>query len=537
MKDEFDDYLEKAAGTDELDAYLAKHSSGRRTRDGGPGAMQSGIEHFGNTALLGYLPHIQAGVSKLMPDPNADVDEKLRSEGFKVPENEESYLELRDENLKRLEDEKKAHPVASGTGTVAGIVASTAIPVGAAAKGATLGAKVAQGMKTGAAMGALANPGDTLGEIDPIQAGGRAKNAALGTALGAALPAAGHGISKGSERVAEYLKAKAAAKAARALGRPTPTEATRMAKSGEDVALGRFALDEGVIPVIGTPKRILNRVDQAKEKRWEGIDKMLKSGGDEEVVDGTAAGMKILENKDLQKLRDAGETSVVKSYEDAAEQLAGDAVNPKAMTLQKAQEIKKTLDSRIKYNRGIPDSGGAQEARFAKRTAIRDAMNDAVEKLGGGKDTLKKEFRDYGKLEKATDILERELGREQANHSISLKDYLAAAMGDTAAAKAVLGGASKAARSFGNATQARVYDAISKKAAKIPENALNPNKHAVVAQRAALNEPPIERDAHPVLRDQRLMERFRKNPGLIDAIGDERLRNKVKRAIASGGGE
>ena len=165
-------------------------------------AADAALEGYGQTATMGYLPHIQAGaergLEKLLgffgAGPEA-TDAKLREQGFQLPE--QSYVNERDENIARHEQQAKDSPIASGAGKFAGIVASSAMmPGSGAAKGAGLAAKLGNAAKTGAMQGAVYNPGDTKGEVDPLQLGDRAGNAALGAATGTALSAAGSGISK-----------------------------------------------------------------------------------------------------------------------------------------------------------------------------------------------------------------------------------------------------------------------------------------------------------------------------------------------------
>jgi hypothetical protein len=81
--------------------------------------------------------------------------------------------------------------------------AATVMPAGKAMQGATLGAKVAQGAKIGATVGALGGAGTSMQEGNSL--GEVAKDTAIGAGAGAviggAIPAVGAGISKGAELV------------------------------------------------------------------------------------------------------------------------------------------------------------------------------------------------------------------------------------------------------------------------------------------------------------------------------------------------
>lgn len=500
-------------------------------------AGEAAYDHFRNTATLGYLPQLEGLAAKMTPNPNADLDEKLRNEGFKIIQDEPDYLSARDSALERLAKQSEEHPIASKIGMGAGILGSAAIPLGAAAKGATLGAKALQGAKSGALMGAIANPGDKENEIDPVQIGGRLQNAAIGGAIGAAAPVAIDKASKASKSVGEYLRKKAALKATRALGRPTPTQATRMAQTGQDETLGRELLDADAIPVLGTPGRISGRVDALKEKAGQEIGDLVDSAGGAKLVDSEKLAIEILDSPEIAQMRNTpGMESTVAAIEKQVETLA----NNGQLTLKEAQALRQGIDKSINFNKGAPEMRGAQEGLYKQRTAIRDAMNDAIDSLpdATGKDSLKKANRRYGNLSEASDILEREIGRNQANRSISLTDTIAAAGGVASGnpvAPLALGALNKFGRTFGNSMQARVFDAISKKASEAAPSLAKASATAasIPAIRAATeagNE--FEREDDPYLNNPRLMKLFKDDPGLIDKISDERTKAKIRRAIA-----
>jgi len=533
--DEFDAYLDKHKGADEFDSFLAQHAQSGPTEKTSAG--MAALEHYGNTASMGYLPHLQAGVEKLLPNPTADVDAALKAEGFSVPSNDQGYISARDENIKRLETQSKEHPVASGIGTGLGIAAGALMPAAQISKTAGLGAKMLQGAKTGALYGAIANPGDTEGEYSPVQLGGRAKNVAIGAGIGAAAPAVVAGVEKSGSVVKDYLKKKAALKATRALGRPTPTEAARMAATGEDVALGRELLDEGAIPVLGTPGRIAKRVDALKEETGEQIGSLIDRGGDQKLIDAERLGIEILDSPELAQMRTTpGMENTAAMIEKQVETLAKNG----KLTLKEAQKLRQGIDKSINFNKSAPDMRGAQEGLYRQRTAIRNAMSDAIDSLPGNseKGALLKANRKYGRLADASDILEKEIGRDQANRSISLTDTIAGAAGASTgnpAAALALGAANKFGRTFGNSIQARVYDAVAKKAGLVPGamEKVNPQVASMIAQRAALRDPRFQENDDPILKDPQLLELFRKDPGLIDSIADETRRTKIKRRIAA----
>ena len=157
------------------------------------GHARAALDHFANAVAMGYLPHLQAAVAKLMPDPNAGVDAKLRAQGFKIRDQApgSDYVSDRDEGIARLKKESEEHPISSAAGTVGGLVGGgIAMSPLAGARAANVAGRIAQGAKTGAAMAAAANPGDTEGELNPIQLGERLNNAKTGALFGGGAAAA-----------------------------------------------------------------------------------------------------------------------------------------------------------------------------------------------------------------------------------------------------------------------------------------------------------------------------------------------------------
>jgi len=258
--------------TFDLDAYVAKNEKPTKKE----GAGMAALESYGNAATLGYLPQLQALTEKLLPNPGAKVDADLRAKGATLP-GDKSYVELRDENIARHDQQKKDFPKATTAGTMAGIGATALAGgvLGGVAKGANTAARTWNAAKTGATLGAVANPGDTEGELSPIQPGDRAKNAALGATVGAAVQGGAETLGPLAKSVAEWIKVKAAQKATRALGRATPTQTAKMNATGQTEAIGRTLLDEGAIPVLGTPGRIAKRVDALQEKAGERVGQLL----------------------------------------------------------------------------------------------------------------------------------------------------------------------------------------------------------------------------------------------------------------------
>lgn len=588
-------------------------------------AGQSALEHFGNTMTLGYLPHLQAMAGGLVEgalDPTMKLDHDLKKQGFDIQEKESSYLDRRDENLKRLEKEGEEHPIASGVGTGLGILGSAAIPVGVAAKGATLGAKALAGAKTGALMGGLANPGDTENEINPLQVGGRLQNAAIGGAIGGALPVGFDKASKASAKVSAYLKDKAERKAFRSLGRQPMTQRMKdFIKRGKHVEMGRELLDDNAIPFFGTTDRIKSRVSNLKEQAGKAIGNAIDDvdagrkqytpitiknpkkpvkvqdevrmtpirfdenpakrignnlrpedappilvKGDEQtiqhamfekprpkVVAGKVKDVPLFEvdsNDIADELLKSPEMALLKKtpgMEATAAQLEKQVETLRTngkMTARQAHDLRRAIDKSINFNKTVPGMSGASKGLHVQRGALNDAIADMVERspTGNGKAALQRNNRKYSTYSMADDLLENEMSREQANRAISLTDTIMTAAGASSGNPALaigLGALNKGVRTFGNSMQARVYDAIAKKAAGAAPALAKANSGAVSAavnRGATEYRNDFDKDSDPILNNDRLMKLFIEDPSLIEKISDEETKSKVKRAIAGGKG-
>jgi len=102
----------------------------------------------------------------------------------------------RERELNQTAEEQ--HPIASTVGNIGGAVI---LPVGAGARAATLGGRMAIGAGTGAALGGAAGAGEGQGFVD--SASRAATGAAVGGALGGAAPAVIEGVVRGARAVVQ----------------------------------------------------------------------------------------------------------------------------------------------------------------------------------------------------------------------------------------------------------------------------------------------------------------------------------------------
>lgn len=241
---------------------------------------QAALEGFGQTASQGYLAHLQAAVENMLPSPTRDVDAKLREQGFTVPE--DNYVKMRDENLARQEQLAKEAPLANLLGKAGGIGASMLVPGGQMAKGASLGKAMGTAALQGAAQGAVYNPGDTAGELNPIQIEQRMSNAALGAGLGAA----GGAVAKGIGTLADKSRMVERVKDSAGLSKSVKQEVDAALKGVNERAIKpkanalkellqgqKVTLDindaSGVSPEVD--RYIMSHVKKSLPKGWQGV--------------------------------------------------------------------------------------------------------------------------------------------------------------------------------------------------------------------------------------------------------------------------
>jgi hypothetical protein len=181
-----------ARGGFDFKGYADQAGGGGDTLEG---AGQAFGEHAANAATLGYLPHLQALAEPAMTK-FADL-----VTGNDVYSTLPGYTARRDENIKRIDQQAKEHPIVSRTGDVAGVVggalmtggigALTKAPAGAGLlmRGLNAAKNAGRVVGSGAAIAAAQNPGDVEGEVDPLQLDKRYENAKTGAIISGVLHA------------------------------------------------------------------------------------------------------------------------------------------------------------------------------------------------------------------------------------------------------------------------------------------------------------------------------------------------------------
>ncbi len=230
---------------------------------------------------------------------------------FPVSRPEQSYVQWRDEILRAQNQAKEQNPWtsaaaeltgAAGLGLGVGKVAQALGMASEAAQSAGLGSRLLSAGASGATYGAIQNPGDTEGEISPLQLKERAINAGTGAATGVAIQGGLETLGSGASAVSRYLR--------------PPSPATQ----AEGKIAQALAVAENERPVVQDELGLLNRI--AKEQ-----------GLPEPTIAQARQGKAILAEKNLmdvpvygKKIREAADEQV-KAVRANLENEVGDFIN------------------------------------------------------------------------------------------------------------------------------------------------------------------------------------------------------------------
>lgn len=407
-----------------------------RQNKAGTGLLQTELEQTGNALTFGYLPQIEAGVGKMFGG---------------------DYLANRDANVARMEKQAEEHPVPAAAGAVAGtLIGAKGLPLGALTKG---GSGVVKGTLKGAAIGgiqgAVQNPGDVEGEINPLQGEERFENAKSGMALGGKIGAAagvGQSLAKGAQRLGEKMKGGAESVAFKSSG--AMLKDFRQAAGKDEVGkLGRFMIDEKMVQAGDTYESVAQKAQKVNQGAGKELDKIynkaVKAAGQEAA---TMPGLNI--SKDRGEIIAAvekelgsaeGAKNIVKrigTYLDDLERQHGSGtLNPRV-----ANDIKGFIDDEINYARNPLSKQPKDEKAFsAARKYIEDKIFKQVEHLGAaaGEKGLGKALRDtnqrYGMSKRIEGIAKDRVNRTSANNAFGISDRMAGG------AAGILGGAASVA--------------------------------------------------------------------------------------------
>lgn len=226
------------------------------------------VEGFGQGLTMGYTPQINALAEKPATGLlNAIASSKLGAKMLDVPQNPnvqaDDYTQARDYYANRTAQLAKDNPGTYGAAAFGGgLISAFAMPGGKVFQGAGKLAKLGNAAVMGAGQGFVANPGETTGEISPLQLGARVGNAELGAGLGVgltALPMIPGAIAAGGKKLMSAVLGPSTQAIDKYLQNP---EAIRGAKSVEEI---KNLLDKSVQHLFDDVEKSKLSRDQAKE--------------------------------------------------------------------------------------------------------------------------------------------------------------------------------------------------------------------------------------------------------------------------------
>lgn len=459
------------------------------------GQIGTAAENAGDALTLGYLPQIVGGAKSL-----AGGD----------------YTSARDEYISNAKKRSEQFPNASLAGKGLGVAGSLALPSTLASAPTALG-RIAKAGAVGGGMGLLANPGDKEGVVNPFQGEERLKNAALGGGVGAGGGLAAEAVGG----LPGLLGRTAEDRAERAAGAMVP-QMKKLGRKGLQGQVGRTLLDEDIIPVLGTPSRISNRLESKIDGRGKELGGLLseveQKTSDPKFLEGLTSEQRY--QLDNSKFRGPQEAERLKNQLRANHPRVADEKlqpyfdeidawlnNPKN---QGALSIAENQADKVGMNKFLKDSdfdNPMQPRTIAKKATLdaRRALKEGVEKqadtyarIGGeAGGRVKKTNRILGNLEEAQDIAKNRIAHDSANQSFGLGDKISAGVGGSiAGAPGALaaGGVNKFARTFGNSIAARGTNKLSSLLSDTPELAsiVKRNPALLPALMEALKEGPAD---------------------------------------------
>lgn len=410
------------------------------------------LQGFGQAGTLGYLPHLQAATYPAMEKAFGLVT------GKHVDPDTSTYVERRDENIKRDSDLAKSNPKSYAGGAVA--ETALELPVQGPLSVSKYLSKVpgvgkalsksglVKGIVDAGAQGLAFNPGDKEGEISPLQWNDRAINskdsAEFGAKFGLGVKALQAG-AKGLSKVPGTLKNVSDNMALRGAGYML-RDRRRIKSMKPEIA--ETIYKENLLPVGGSTKDVAERAGKMVDDAGQKLDDayLELDTAKEAVKRGEVPGVK---KKDLrgfhprkqadeieQKIReeladDPDRERAVKKVMDWVDQTAEDY--PKGVPPSDARRLKKVADDKFKFNKTPDrrDKTAAQKAFLVVANHIRDKIDEQAvksKKVVSPKtaETLQKENKRMRRALDIRDTAQDKVLRDESNHPIGLINTIAA---------------------------------------------------------------------------------------------------------------
>lgn len=417
-------------------------------------APESFVQNVGQAVSFGYLPQIQAAtepyIQKAFDYFGGDVDKELKEKGFQIKEApEKSYVQRRDETIKKLEQVSKESPKAALAGQVAGSIVGGVGLGGLFKTAGTVGGRIAQAAKSGALIGAVRNPGDTEGEVDKFQLKDRAINIVKDAATGAVLQGGLEGVGKVGKILRDApdsIKKWSQIKSLKASGAMLK-DFRKQFGNKKAFELGQSMIDNGVISVGDDIAQIAEKSEGLKNIAGQKIGQiyeqadnivddiynkspMRKMQLDESNINLDKLSQKFLYNIKQKYTGKAGGEKIINSIASELEQIGMNG----EVNLSKVKEIRSSIDELINYSRATQELKPIQEELMNLRGTLQDSVRKrlaAIDKISST--DLAKQFSTENKLfsnfAEISKMAKDKLARESSNAAFGLRERISGGAG------------------------------------------------------------------------------------------------------------
>lgn len=459
-----------------------------------PSVAESAIRGTAQGGTLGWADELVAGGKAIVDDmgmffsANPPKGPAPRFDEFGRVSNPEELTGTYGDHLGRERAKyraaEEANPMAYGAGEIGGGIATSFLPIGTAGNAVKLA-------KTGAAIGGIGAAGSSEADnaLDLIMDTGK------GTVMGGVLGYGGGKLAEGASALAsraapkagEFLKDFAEQRAFKALG-PVKKHADAALAKGNMNAIGRTALDEGVVTPFASKETMLSRINNKTDDVAGQLDDVLTSA---DKMQGLAPDKMVEVMGSRFNPAEAGaalKETIRAKYPDVPPKVLEQRLSvvddwlsrTESMSIKQAQSMKRQMNDFINdrsYWTANPNA--SQEALTGVQGAIRrgiehnaDTFANAAGESGG---QVKGLNRKLGNLLEMENIVDDRLSREAVNRTIGPSDYGAAGIGAVlkeGEGKGLIAGTAAVAnnlgRRYGNNVLATGADKVSKALLKSP---------------------------------------------------------------------
>jgi len=433
------------------------------------------LQGAGERATFGGLPRLQAALAGILPEPGADVTQRLREQGFTVEEQPQDFQQRYQQLLARQKALQEEAPIEFGAGQIAGTVAGGipiarglgAIPAIASRTGklATLG----RAAGVGAIEGALETPEELPsgeGLIEQLQIPERAKSAGISGALGGAAVSATGALRRAAtvvRKAPETLQELAnlfALKSAGAMTKELRKEVSRPISQ----KLGKKILEKNLVQAGDTLEDVLERSSKLREETGKELGLIYKSAKD--TLDNPEFVSKLTDKErrlvsktklDANQLANQIEEKIIPKFKGVAggtqaiNQLEARAIELRQLgqdpNISRVHEFRRTLDDMIDFTR-TNDVPQAEKALKNMRGFLNKKIENRVKAMSaisgkglGEAKKLKELNKDFSVYAATEDMAKKNLGRVQAR--LPFGGAIGTVIGSAAGGGALAGGGGK----------------------------------------------------------------------------------------------